>query len=104
MRYWFPQLLPYFILVICQLTQRSYDPPASPPSTYRLPGAPFGLVHFTEYPLKPEYKDYTADNILAWDPLARTKELTRYNQEDPWYVNKPCLFRDKYNFFPAYPN
>ncbi|KAJ9065384.1 hypothetical protein DSO57_1020108 [Entomophthora muscae] len=69
---------------------------------YRLPGAPFGPVHFIEYPLKPEYKDYTADNILAWDPLARTTELTRYNQEVPWYVIKPRLFRDKYNFLPAY--
>ncbi|KAJ9072466.1 hypothetical protein DSO57_1027194 [Entomophthora muscae] len=54
-------------------------PPANPLAMYRPPGAPFGHVHFTEYPLKPEYKDYTADNILAWDPLARTTELTRYN-------------------------
>ncbi|KAJ9087654.1 hypothetical protein DSO57_1030959 [Entomophthora muscae] len=69
---------------------------------YRLPGAPFGPVHFTEYPLKPEYKDYTANNILAWDPLARTTELTRNNQEGPWYITKPRLFRDKYNFLPIY--
>ncbi|KAJ9070895.1 hypothetical protein DSO57_1002954 [Entomophthora muscae] len=101
-KYWFPQLLLYFILVICQLTQRSSDPPASPPATYRLLVAPFGPVYFTEYPLKPEYKDYTANNILDQDPLARTTELTRYNQEGPWYVTKPCLFRDKYNFLPAY--
>ncbi|KAJ9078952.1 hypothetical protein DSO57_1001167 [Entomophthora muscae] len=53
---------------------------------YRPPGAPFGPVRFTEYLLKPEYKDYTTDNILAQNPLARTTELTR----------------DKYNFFPAY--
>ncbi|KAJ9062425.1 hypothetical protein DSO57_1010881 [Entomophthora muscae] len=69
---------------------------------YRLPGAPFGPVYFTEYPLKPEYKDYISDNILARDPLARITERTRYNQEGPWYITKPCLFRDKYNFFPAY--
>ncbi|KAJ9087313.1 hypothetical protein DSO57_1034464 [Entomophthora muscae] len=50
----------------------------------------------------PEYKEYTANNILAWDPLARTTELTRYNQKGPWYVIKPHLFRDKYNFLPAY--
>ncbi|KAJ9064975.1 hypothetical protein DSO57_1024813 [Entomophthora muscae] len=65
-------------------------------------GAPFGPVNFTDYPLKPEYKDYTTDNILAWDSLARTKELARYNQKGPWYITKPCLFRDKYNFLPAY--
>ncbi|KAJ9087257.1 hypothetical protein DSO57_1034872 [Entomophthora muscae] len=69
---------------------------------YCPPGAPFGPVHFTEYPLKPEYKDYTANNILARDPLARTTELTRYNREGAWYVTKPRLFRDKYNFLPAY--
>ncbi|KAJ9073409.1 hypothetical protein DSO57_1016950 [Entomophthora muscae] len=77
-------------------------PPASQPAMCCPPGAPFGPVYFTEYPLKPEYKDYTANNILAWDPLARTTKLTRYNQEGPWYVTKPCLFRDKYNFLPAY--
>ncbi|KAJ9075933.1 hypothetical protein DSO57_1030921 [Entomophthora muscae] len=69
---------------------------------YRLPGAPFGPVHFTEYPLKPEYKDYTANYILAQYLLARTTKLTRYNQEGPWYVTKPCLFRDKYNFLLSY--
>ncbi|KAJ9086771.1 hypothetical protein DSO57_1000397 [Entomophthora muscae] len=69
---------------------------------YHLPGSPFGPVHFTEYPLKPEYKDYTTDNIMAWDPFARTTELTRYNQEGHWYVTKPHLSRDKYNFLPAY--
>ncbi|KAJ9062227.1 hypothetical protein DSO57_1012896 [Entomophthora muscae] len=68
---------------------------------YRLPGAPFGPVHFTEYPLKPEYRDYT-NNILAWDPLAGITERTRYNREGPWYITKPSLFRDKYNFLPAY--
>ncbi|KAJ9048530.1 hypothetical protein DSO57_1034257 [Entomophthora muscae] len=70
---------------------RSSDPLASLPAMYRL-----------QYPLKPEYKDYTADNILARDSLVRTTELTRYNQEGPWYVTKLCLFGDKYNFLPAY--
>ncbi|KAJ9073937.1 hypothetical protein DSO57_1011389 [Entomophthora muscae] len=84
------------------LTQRLSDPSASPPATYRLPGAPYSPVHFKEYPLKPEYKVYITNNILARDLLARTTELTRYNQEGPWYVTKPCLFRDKYNFLPAY--
>ncbi|KAJ9082088.1 hypothetical protein DSO57_1007683 [Entomophthora muscae] len=102
MRYWFPQFLPYFILVICQFTQRSSGPPANPPATYRPPGAPFGPVHFTAHPLKPKYRDYTTDNILAWEPWAGITERTRYNQEGPWYITKPGLFRDKYNFLPAY--
>ncbi|KAJ9058230.1 hypothetical protein DSO57_1014456 [Entomophthora muscae] len=84
------------------LTQKSSDPPAYPPATYHLPGAPFGPFHFTEYPLKPEYKDYTTNNILDQDLLARTTELTRYNQEGPWYITKSCLFRDKCSFLPAY--
>ncbi|KAJ9071486.1 hypothetical protein DSO57_1036422 [Entomophthora muscae] len=83
MRYWFPQLLPYFILAIFQFSSRSSGPPAPTPAVFCPVGVPFGPVHFTEYPLKPEYKDYTADNILAQDLLARTTE-------------------DKYNFLPAY--
>ncbi|KAJ9086931.1 hypothetical protein DSO57_1038444 [Entomophthora muscae] len=69
---------------------------------YCLPGAPFGPVYFTEYLLKPKYREYTANNILAQDLLARTTELIGYNQEGPWYVTKPHLFRDKYNFLSAY--
>ncbi|KAJ9073609.1 hypothetical protein DSO57_1014386 [Entomophthora muscae] len=76
-----------------KLTPASYVPPAR---------CSLWTFHFTEYPFKPEYKDYTANNILAQDPLVRTTELTRYNQEGPWYVTKPRLFRDKYNFLPAY--
>ncbi|KAJ9071908.1 hypothetical protein DSO57_1032650 [Entomophthora muscae] len=72
------------------------------PVIYCLPGASFGPVHFTEYPLKPEYKDYTSDQILAQDLLAQTKKLTSYNQKDLWNVTEPHLFRDKYNFLPAY--
>ncbi|KAJ9068686.1 hypothetical protein DSO57_1026209 [Entomophthora muscae] len=71
-------------------------------SARKLPGDSFGPVHFTKYPLKPKYKDYTTDNLLTWDPLARTKELTRYNQKGSWHVTKPCLFRDKYNVLPTY--
>ncbi|KAJ9061156.1 hypothetical protein DSO57_1023285 [Entomophthora muscae] len=69
---------------------------------YCPPGAPFGPVHFMEYPLKPKYRDYTTNNLLAWDPLAGVTERTRYNQEGLWYITKPGLFRDKYNFLPAY--
>ncbi|KAJ9089308.1 hypothetical protein DSO57_1014262 [Entomophthora muscae] len=48
------------------------------------------------------YQEYTSDNILAWDPLARTRELTRYNRKGPWHITESRLFRDKYIFFPAY--
>ncbi|KAJ9088338.1 hypothetical protein DSO57_1024159 [Entomophthora muscae] len=85
-----------------KLTQRSSDHPANLPASYCPPGAPFGPVHFKEYLLKPKYKDYTTYNKLAQDPLARSTELTRYNQKGPWYVTELCLFRDKYNYLPAY--
>ncbi|KAJ9072107.1 hypothetical protein DSO57_1030562 [Entomophthora muscae] len=42
------------------------------------------------------------EEIPDKDPLARSTEFTRYNQKDPWYVTEPRLFRDKYNFLPAY--
>ncbi|KAJ9058426.1 hypothetical protein DSO57_1012454 [Entomophthora muscae] len=69
--------------VVCQLSQKLSYPPATLPATYHSPGASFGPVHFTEYPLKPEYRDYSPEKILAQDPLAQSKELTRYNRKSP---------------------
>ncbi|KAJ9062801.1 hypothetical protein DSO57_1006868 [Entomophthora muscae] len=55
--------------------------PPSPPSTNSCPpGFPFGPIHFTEYPLKPKYKDYTPEKILNLDPLACIQSAVRYNQ------------------------
>ncbi|KAJ9068016.1 hypothetical protein DSO57_1033020 [Entomophthora muscae] len=42
-------------------------PPAPLSVDFRLPGVSFGPVHFTEYPMKPEYKDYTPEKILELD-------------------------------------
>ncbi|KAJ9071852.1 hypothetical protein DSO57_1033067 [Entomophthora muscae] len=40
------------------------------PAVYCPPGSPFGSVHFMEYPLNPEYKEYILEKILEQDPLA----------------------------------
>ncbi|KAJ9090217.1 hypothetical protein DSO57_1004795 [Entomophthora muscae] len=50
------------------LSTRSPGLPAPLPAVYQLPGAPFEPVHFTEYLLKPEYKEYTLEKILEQDP------------------------------------
>ncbi|KAJ9085269.1 hypothetical protein DSO57_1015659 [Entomophthora muscae] len=78
------------------------NPSGPPPATYCLTGAPFGPVHFTEYPLNPEYRYYSSEKILAQDLLALSKELTRYNIKGPWYINESRLFKDKYSFISAY--
>ncbi|KAJ9061864.1 hypothetical protein DSO57_1016439 [Entomophthora muscae] len=55
--------------------QKLSDPPAALPSTYFL---------------------------AEQDPLAQAKALTRYNRQGPWHTTEPQLFKDKYNFLPAY--
>ncbi|KAJ9060798.1 hypothetical protein DSO57_1026937 [Entomophthora muscae] len=81
---------------------RSPGPPVPPPAVFCPPGVPFGPVHFTEYPLKPEYKDYTPENILKLDTLACIQSAVRYNCQGPWILSTPKLFRGKFNYLPAY--
>ncbi|KAJ9059465.1 hypothetical protein DSO57_1002042 [Entomophthora muscae] len=65
-------------------------------------GCFFGPIHFTEYPLKPEYKDYTPKKILELDSLACIQSAVRYNCQGPWIFSTPKLFRGKFNYLPAY--
>ncbi|KAJ9080472.1 hypothetical protein DSO57_1024633 [Entomophthora muscae] len=102
MLFWLIQLLPYFVFAIYQFSSRSPGPPALLPAVYYPPGAPFGLVHFTDYPLKPEYKDYTPEKILELDPLSHIQSAVRYNHQGPWIFSTLKLFRGKSNYLPAY--
>ncbi|KAJ9064721.1 hypothetical protein DSO57_1027418 [Entomophthora muscae] len=87
MNLWFEKILPYLVLVIFhvnsgqvdnQATAPSRDQPAEPPQAlYCTPGAPFGTVHFTEYPPNPAYLEYNLEIILIADLLERTRE-TKY--------------------------
>ncbi|KAJ9089302.1 hypothetical protein DSO57_1014256 [Entomophthora muscae] len=81
---------------------RSPAPPAPLPTVFCPPGAPFGPIHFTEYPLKPKYKDYTPEKILKLDPLARIQSAIRYNHQGLWIFSTPKLFRGKFNYLSAY--
>ncbi|KAJ9077300.1 hypothetical protein DSO57_1018107 [Entomophthora muscae] len=73
-----------------------------PPDLYCPPGAPFGPVHFTEYPPNPAYSEFTLEEILIHDPKARTRETEVLYREGTKIIWPPLLFRDKYNFRPAY--
>ncbi|KAJ9048223.1 hypothetical protein DSO57_1037150 [Entomophthora muscae] len=102
MLFWLTQLLPYFVLAIYQFSLRSPGPPAPLPAVFCPPGVPFGPVHFTNYPLKSEYKDYTPEKILKLDPFSHIQSAVRYNQQGPWIFSTPKLFRGKFNYLPAY--
>ncbi|KAJ9052802.1 hypothetical protein DSO57_1030584 [Entomophthora muscae] len=112
MNFWFKQILPYLVLVIFHLnsgqvnhqaTAPSGDQPANPPQAlYRPPGAPFEPVHFTKYPPNPAYTEYSLEIILIADPLARTRETEYIGPEEKRYKRPPRLFKDKYNYLPAY--
>ncbi|KAJ9065356.1 hypothetical protein DSO57_1020467 [Entomophthora muscae] len=99
---WLIQLLPCFVFAVYQFSSRSSGPPAPLPTVFRPVGVPFGPVHFTKYPLKPEYKDYTPEKIIELDPLARIQSAVRYNRQGLWIFSTPKLFRGKFNYLPAY--
>ncbi|KAJ9079038.1 hypothetical protein DSO57_1000673 [Entomophthora muscae] len=112
MNLWFKKILPYLVLVIFHLnsvqvdhqaTAPSGDQPADPTQAlYRPPGAPFGPVHFTKYPPNPAYTEYGLETILIADPLTRTRETEYIGREGKWYKRLSRLFKDKYNYLPAY--
>ncbi|KAJ9071790.1 hypothetical protein DSO57_1033549 [Entomophthora muscae] len=99
---WLIQLLPYFVFAVYQFSLRSPGPPAPLPAVFCLPGVPFGPIHFTDYPLKPKYKDYTPEKILKIELLACIQSAIRYNCQGLWIFSTPKLFRGKFNYLLAY--
>ncbi|KAJ9051593.1 hypothetical protein DSO57_1003146 [Entomophthora muscae] len=95
-------LLPYIVFAFYQISTRFSGPPVPLPAVFCPPGAPFGPIHFTDYPLKSEYKDYTPEKILKLDTLARIQSAIRYNHQGLWIFSTPKLFRGKFNYLPAY--
>ncbi|KAJ9080110.1 hypothetical protein DSO57_1028458 [Entomophthora muscae] len=67
---------------------RSPGLPTPPPTVLCPPGVPFGPFHFTNYPLKSEYKEYTPEKILKLDSLARIQSAIRYNQQGPYKIKE----------------
>ncbi|KAJ9057495.1 hypothetical protein DSO57_1022284 [Entomophthora muscae] len=102
MLFWLTQLLPYFVFTIYKISTILSSPPSLLPADSHPPGVSFGPVHFTEYHLKPEYKDYTPEKILELDPLACIQSAVRYNCQGPWILSTPKLFRGKFNYLPDY--
>ncbi|KAJ9072570.1 hypothetical protein DSO57_1026145 [Entomophthora muscae] len=86
----FTNLLPYILQVVPTVTGlRSPGPPAPLPAVFCPSGAPFGPIHFTDYPLKHKYKDYTPEKILKLDPLACIQSAIRYNRQGLWIFSTP---------------
>ncbi|KAJ9053592.1 hypothetical protein DSO57_1022737 [Entomophthora muscae] len=112
MNLWFKQILTYLVLVIFHLnsgqldnqsTTCSRDQPASPPlALYHPPGAPFRPAHFTKYPPNPAYSEFNLEKILIADSLTRARETKTIGCKGKWYMKPPILFKDKYNYLPAY--
>ncbi|KAJ9061217.1 hypothetical protein DSO57_1022642 [Entomophthora muscae] len=59
-------------------------------------------MHFTEYPPNPAYLEFDLKTILIADPLSRTRYTKYIGCEGKWYEVLPLLFKDKYNYLPAY--
>ncbi|KAJ9060656.1 hypothetical protein DSO57_1028606 [Entomophthora muscae] len=86
-----------------QATTPSRDQPDNPPQAlYCPPGAPFGPVHFTEYPPNPAYLEYNLETILIADLLTRTREIKYIGRKGKRIEILPLLFKDKYNYLPVY--
>ncbi|KAJ9069176.1 hypothetical protein DSO57_1021319 [Entomophthora muscae] len=112
MNLWFEQILPYLVLVIFHLNSSPVDRQAAtlpqdqsaelPQALYCPSGAPFGPVHFTEYPPNPAYSEYNLETILIADPLARTRSTKYIGREGKRVEIPPLLFKDKYNYLSAY--
>ncbi|KAJ9084174.1 hypothetical protein DSO57_1027212 [Entomophthora muscae] len=72
------------------------------PKLYYPPGAPFGLVHFTEYPPNLAYLEFTLEEILIYNPEARTRETETVYREGAKITIPPLLFCNKCNYLPTY--
>ena len=85
-------ILPYFILALIQFIPSPAGSLSPQPAYSRPTRAPFGPVHFTEYPLKPEFQHFTPNYVSRLHPLARKFVLKRYYQGGPLVPTEPYLF------------
>ncbi|KAJ9084271.1 hypothetical protein DSO57_1026242 [Entomophthora muscae] len=69
---------------------------------YHPPNAPFGPVHFTEYPANPDHKPWTLED-LQWYTLSNApKEPYQIVQDGKAITIYPLIFNRKYNNPAAY--
>ncbi|KAJ9082209.1 hypothetical protein DSO57_1006654 [Entomophthora muscae] len=83
-------------------TQQPQETTNQSPKLYCPPGAPFGPLHFTEYPPNPAYLEFTLEEILIYNPEARTRETKTIGREGTKVIIPPLLFCNKYNYLPTY--
>ncbi|KAJ9048133.1 hypothetical protein DSO57_1038084 [Entomophthora muscae] len=112
MNLWFNQVITYLILVLFHLQSTSHS--SAPhtlqpqeatdqlPEFYCPPGVPYGPVHFTEYPPNPAYLEFTLEEILIYNPEARTRETKTGYRKGRKITISLLLFRNKYNYLPVY--
>ena len=112
MNLWFNQVISCLILALFHLqstscgsaphTQQPQETADQLPNLYRPPGAPYGPVHFTKYPPNSAYLEFTLEEILIYNPEARTRETETVYREGNKIIIPPLLFHNKYNYLPAY--
>ncbi|KAJ9057932.1 hypothetical protein DSO57_1017771 [Entomophthora muscae] len=83
-----PHISQYFDEALLKNTKSS-RPPATLPADFCPPGAPVGPVHFTKYPLKLKYKDYTPEKILELDLLAHIQSESGTTARGPGFYQHP---------------
>ncbi|KAJ9073256.1 hypothetical protein DSO57_1018416 [Entomophthora muscae] len=87
---------------VLHLTPINPKKPKTSHPTFIVHQEPLWPSTFTEYPPNPAYLDFTLEEILIYDPEARTRETETIYREGHKITISPLLFRNKYNHLPAY--
>ncbi|KAJ9069494.1 hypothetical protein DSO57_1017971 [Entomophthora muscae] len=114
MNLWFTNLFPYIILILFHLhTPKNQYPPTgiesqTPVDTtkafdyYCPPNAPFGPVHFTEYPPNPDHKPWTLEDLQWYTRPNAPQEPYQIIRDSTAITIYPLIFNGKYNNPAAY--
>ncbi|KAJ9090253.1 hypothetical protein DSO57_1004501 [Entomophthora muscae] len=60
------------------------------------------MTGFLTYPPNLAYSEFTLEEILIYNPEARTRETETIYREETKITRSPLLFHDKYNYLPTY--
>ncbi|KAJ9088011.1 hypothetical protein DSO57_1027293 [Entomophthora muscae] len=114
MNLWFTNLLPYLFLILFHLhtpkrqypsteidSQTSVDKPKAF-EYYSPPNAPFGPVHFTEYPPNPDHKPWTLEDLQWYTRPNAPKEPYQIVRDGKAITIYPLIFNGKYKNPAAY--
>ncbi|KAJ9075902.1 hypothetical protein DSO57_1031229 [Entomophthora muscae] len=112
MNLWFTNLFSYLFLILFHL----HTPKRQYPSTgidsqtpvdktkafdyYCPPNAPFGPVHFTEYPANPDHKPWTLEDLQWYTCPNAPKKSYQIVHDNKAITIYPLIFNRKYNNLP----